>query len=105
MVIDVDDDQEIEVDLPFALATTMTISLSSGGVAEPPILVSDYYTAVVGKFKVEAAFDPGMVDVSTLSPTLDMEIKFGAEGFPGTFAIDPTEWKSIKPKEWKYKQE
>jgi len=32
--------------------------------------VADYYTAAVGKFKVEAAFDVGTVDVSTLNHSL-----------------------------------
>ena len=100
--MDIDDDSEVEVNLPFELTPDMMIDV--GGSITGSILVSDYYTAAVGKLMIEAAFDTSGIDPSSLSPeTLAFEATLGEFGFSGIYFVDTSDWKKLTVKEWKYR--
>lgn len=101
--IEVDEDGEIEAKLPFALLPSMTMKLS--GAVNVTINVADHYTAAVGNFRIEAGFAATAVNPGALTPTLSLRVTLGAEGFPGAFTIGASDWKDVKPGEWKYKKE
>ncbi len=101
--VDVDHEQsktEIEVVLPFAVASTDVINIS--GKINQSILVADYYKAAVGKFKVDASFNSA-ADPTTLNPTLTLTIGLGDQGFSGTLIITPDVWTKLTKCMWKYK--
>ncbi len=94
---------EVEIGLPFAITTTSVVNISGDYTAN--VTVGDYYTAAVGKFELEALFDPGTVDPNTLTPTLSFDIYVGGVGFHGGYFINTTDWDEIKASQWKYKRE
>ncbi|MBU1710825.1 MAG: thrombospondin type 3 repeat-containing protein [Proteobacteria bacterium] len=103
--VDADDaDGEIEVDLPFALTPEMTIIISRPDLVDTAIPIADYYTNSVGKFDLTASFEA--IDLTGLDrPTyLKLGISLGEVGYPGSNEIS-SGWKSIKSKEWKYKND
>lgn len=101
--IDNDDSEtEVEVVLPFALSTTEVINIS--GNVNNSILVGDYFTAAVGKFKLDAMFDVAGIDPNALDPkNLTLDMRLGDEGFSGIIVIDPDTWNKITDNKWKYK--
>jgi hypothetical protein len=94
-------EMEVEVVLPFALAPDMAMNVS--GVVNDDFLVQDYYTAAVGKFKIDARFDASGIDVSLLDPALTLDIALGDQGFNGVFGIDSAEWQKVTNTKWKFK--
>jgi len=99
---DDDGDCSIGVRLPFALTPDMVVSIS--GSVNDSILVGDYYTAAVGKFKLHGRFDVAGITLSDLSPkTLDLTIALGDEGYSALLGISETTWRQIKANHWKYK--
>lgn len=92
---------EVELVLPFALATTDVIDIS--GTVTDNFLVGDYYRAAVGKFKLKAKFDSTGIDPTTLEPSLTLDVALGDEGFSGILFIGPDVWTKITDNKWKFK--
>jgi len=96
------DDCTVGVRLPFDLTPDMVINIT--GSVNASVLVGDYYTAAVGKFKLHGRFDATGIDLSALTPkSLTLTIALGDEGFSGTLVIDEATWTKIKTKYWKFK--
>ena len=101
--VDIDDDGEIEVELPFALAMNTAFSVTHGTTSYT-VKVGDYYSAAVGKFELMGRFDPNGLNGTSRPATLDFGITFGDQGFPGVFQILERDWAQLKNVEWKYKK-
>ncbi|MFQ5510012.1 MAG: hypothetical protein ACE5FN_11870 [Leptospirillia bacterium] len=111
--VDVDDDGEVEWELPFALTPTMQVVIGApdaAGTMAPveSFVVGDQITPAVGKFQLNAEFDPTTVDgISITDRTLDVTVMIGTEAFPGHAVIDmPVSGNddSGHEKEWKRKE-
>jgi hypothetical protein len=98
---DDDGDCAVQVNLPFALTPDMVMTIT--GSVTDSITIGDYMTAAVGKFKIDGRFDPGTVDFSTLTPSLDLTVTLGDQGFNATLVIDETSWTKVKPKYWMFR--
>ena len=96
-----DSDGEIEVDLPFPLTPEMVMVISRPALPDTEVSVGDYFTNSIGKFDLQADFDPQGLTGLDLPATVKLRIALGQIGYPGYAVID-SGWKSIKAKEWKY---
>jgi len=101
--IDVDDDGEIEVELPFAITPDMVMAIQYFGLPEKTVSIGDYMTNSSGKFDFKVNFDPKNRTGLTQSQIVKLCIALGELEYQGFSTID-SGWKSIKEKEWKYKQ-
>lgn len=99
---EMDEDEEVTFTFPFALNPAMTIDLNVGG-APLTILVSDHYIPAIGKFKVKAQVDPGILTGNSRPASLGLHLKLGTEAFPGAVEITEPQWKKLASKEWKAK--
>lgn len=102
--IDVDEGSEVEVELPFALTPDTIFYVTQEGVSDYEVLVSDYYTAGVGKFKIKARFDSGAMNGDVRPATFSLELTLGELDFPGLFEIFDADWDKLTDSKWKYKR-
>ena len=65
--------------------------------------MGDYYSFAEGKFEVEALFAPGTLNGDLRPATLEIELSIGNHNATETIVIGENDWKSLKTKEWKYK--
>lgn len=101
--VDLDDDEEVEVLLPFALSMDTVISISHGDTSYQ-VKVGDHYSAAVGKFEIMGQFNPSGLSGASRPATMDLLITLGNQGFHGTYKIMEGDWKQLKAVEWKYKR-
>lgn len=101
--LDVDDDGEIEVDLPFALAQNTVINVTYGNVTYH-VKVGDYYSAAMGKFEITGQFKSSGLNGSSRPAVFDLDITLGSQKFPGGSKILEGNWNQLKAFEWKYKR-
>ena len=96
-----DNDDEIEVEIPFALSSDMIMVVRQPDQPATEIVVGDYLTSSVGTFDLQTGFDPAGHTGLDLPAIVKVRISLGQVGYPGYSEIS-TGWKAIKEKEWKY---
>jgi hypothetical protein len=99
---DVDDDGEIEVELPFTLTQDTVFHVTESNNSYD-ITVGDYYIAAVGKFKVTGHFDSQNLTGDSNPAYLSIDMGVGEKGFLKSYSISGSDWKELKTKEWKFK--
>lgn len=100
---DVDEDGEIEVELPFAITPDMVMTIQYTGHPHTAVFVGNYLTPTFGRFRLKAGFNQENNTGLTQPPVVALHIKIGEVGYPGYGTVD-SGWTIIKKKKWKHKQ-
>lgn len=101
--LDVDEDGEIEVELPFSVYIDDIFDVQRGS-STYQVRVSDYFTSAIGKFKITSAFNPDGLDGSLTPRSVNFNMTVGNKSASGTLQINEADWLFTNTKQWKYKK-
>jgi hypothetical protein len=99
---DLDDDGELEVELPFAISQDTVIQVTEGTISYD-INVADYYTSSKGKYEISGYFSSPLLSGDAGPYTFELDLGVGGKGFNKKYSLTDGEWKELRAKEWKYK--
>jgi len=96
--------RKVTLRLPFALLDTSVITFS--GALSRTVAVADGLKSSVGRFRMEATFDPALFPggAATTPLDLDLALTIGAQAYPGTTSLDASDLK-VEAEQWKEKRD